>query len=321
MSRLRKFGAAAALATFAAFGPSLSTAQAADPVRILTARAGWQAVSVWYAKDQGLWSKHKLDVKHTSLDSSSSVMEAFISGQGDIAIANVGTSVNAFFKGVPLRIVAGTPASDYPVVAIAPEIKSLKDLKGKKVAIWSIPNDATLAIDTLMKKDGLTSGSDFTYVRVPNQNICDTLERGQADAGVMFEPYASACLLRKAKRIAPAGTVSFDPPKLVASSVVIVNSAFLEKNPDTVKAAVAAMNEAIQWAAKNKDKAVELLSKYSGEPKEAIALSYDSANFDITIDRDYHDKLLARYREAKLIARAPTEADLKTLYQTDLLRR
>jgi ABC-type nitrate/sulfonate/bicarbonate transport system substrate-binding protein len=297
------------------------SANAAETVRLFTARPGWQTISAWYATDLGLWTKHNVDVKHVSLDSSSSVMEAFISGQADMAVAIVGESVNAFFRGVPLRIVAGTPASDYPAVTFSPNITGLADLKGKKVAVWSIPNDATLAFDTQAKMHDLASGRDFTYVRVPNQNICDTLERGQADVGIMFEPYASACLLRKAKRIAPSGTISFDPPKLVASSVVIVNSSFLEKNRETVKAVLRAMNESIDWAAKNKPQAVDGLAKHSGAPKDAIALSYDSANFGMTIDRGYHDILLNRYREIGLIQRSPTDADMKTLYQTDIVQR
>ncbi len=293
--------------------------RAEDAVRLLTARPGWQAISVWYAKDLGLFAKHHVDVKHTSLNSSSSVMEAFVSGQGDMAVANVGTSVNAYFRGVPLRILDGTPASDYPLMTTSSTIKSIPDLKGKKIAVWSVPSDATLALGTLAKKQGLTADTDFTFVRVPAQNVCDTMKRNQADAGIVFEPYASACLLSGAQRIAPSGTISFDPPKLVSSSVVIVNSAFLEKNPQAVKNVLMALDEAVSWAAKNKDQAVQSLSKYSGEPSNAIALSYDSANFSTKIDRGYHDILLQRYREAGLINRAPTEAEMKTLYQTNLI--
>lgn len=303
-------------------GVSLSSASAfsAEAIRILTARPGWQAISVWYAKDLGLFAKHNVEVNHTSLDSSPAVMEAFVSGQGDLAIANVGTAVNAYFRGVPLRIVAGTPASDYPIMAAASEIKGLADLKGKKIAIWSVPSDATLALDTVVKKQGMNAGADFTYVRVPAQNVCDTIKRGQADAGIVFEPYASACLLNGTHRVAPAGTISFDPPKLVSSSVVIVNADFLAKHRDAVKAVVQALDEAVGWAAKNKVAAVKSLAKYSGQPENAISLSYDSANFNIAIDRGYHDILLKRYEQANLIHKAPTADDLKTLYQTDLVK-
>lgn len=294
-------------------------ARADDAVRLLTAKPGWQAISVWYAKDLGLFAKHHVDMNHTSLNSSPAVMEAFISGQADMAVANVGTSVNAFFRGVPLRILDGTPASDYPLMTTSSAIKSIADLKGKKIAVWSVPSDATLAFNMLAKKQGLTAGTDFTFVKVPAQNVCDTMKRDQADAGIVFEPYASACLVNGARRISPSGTISFDPPKLVSSSVVIVNAAFLEKNPQAVKGVLEALDEAINWAAKNKEKAVESLSKYSGEAAGAIALSYDSANFSTKIDRGYHDILLQSYREAGLIHRAPTEADLKTLYQTNLI--
>lgn len=298
-----------------------AAAQAQEQVRLLTARPGWQAISIWYAKDLGMFTKNKVDLKHTSLDSSNSVMEAFVSGQADMAVANVGTSVNAFFRGVPLRILDGTPASDYPLMTTSSSINSLSDLKGKKIAVWSVPSDATLALDTLAKKQGLTAGTDFTYVRVPAQNVCDTVKRDQADIGITFEPYASACLQSGARRVAPAGTISFDPPKLVSSSVIIVNATFLEKNPEAVKGVLTALHEAVTWAAKNKTQAVDLLAKYSGEPATAIGLSYDTANFDTTIDRGYHDILLGRYREAGLIQRAPSPDDLNKLYQTGLIKR
>ena len=58
--------------------------------------------------------------------------------------------------------------------------------------------------------------------------------------------------------------------------------------------------------------------KAGAEPADAVALSYDSVNFDLTIDRGYHDLLLKRYLEAGLIKQAPSESELKTLYQTDL---
>jgi NitT/TauT family transport system substrate-binding protein len=278
-------------------------------------------ISPWYAKDLGLFAKHNVNVKHTALDSSSSVMEAFVSGQGDMALVNVGTAVNAYFRGVPLRVLAGTPGSDYPVIAAKQSIKTLTDIKGKKIAIWSVPNDASLALDKTMKTKGLTAGTDYTYVRVPVQNICDTVKRNQADIGLLFEPYASYCLLNGAHRIAPVGTVSMDPPKLVASSVVIVNADFLKKNPEATKNALAALNDSVVWAKSHKKEAVASLAKYSGQPVAAVALSYDTVNFDLTIDRGYHNILLKRYLEAGLIKKEPSASDLKTLYQTGLLKR
>ena len=299
----------------------VTPASAADSVRLLTARPGWQMISPWYAKDLGLFAKHNIDIKHTALDSSSSVMEAFVSGQGDMALVNVGTAVNAYFRGVPLRVLAGTPGSDYPIIAANASIKTLADIKGKKIAIWSVPNDASLAFDKTMKAKGLTAGTDYTYVRVPVQNICDTVKRNQADIGLLFEPYASYCLLNGAHRIAPVGSASFDPPKLVASSVVIVNADFLKKNPEAVKNALAALNDSVVWAKSHKKEAVASLAKYSGQPADAVALSYDTVNFDLSIDRGYHDILLKRYLEAGMIKKAPSESDLKTLYQTGLLKR
>lgn len=297
-----------------------SFAQSEETVRLLTARPGWQMISPWWATDLGLWQKHGVEVEHIPLGSSAAVMEAFVSGQGDMAIVNIGTVVNAYFRGVPLRIVGSVPGSDYPVISMAPEIDGLDDVEGKTVAVWSIPNDATLAFDAAMAERGIASGTGFTYVQVPMPNICQTLQQGQVDVAIMFEPYASACMLEDANRIAPPGTVSFMPPKISSSSVVIANAAFLEENRDAVRRALAAIYETAEWAAENKEDASGLLSKYSGEEMDAVSLSYDNVNFDLTIDREYHGALLSKYVDTGLIDRAPTEEELQELYVTDLLQ-
>lgn len=298
-----------------------SAAQAADTIRLLTARPGWQAGLAWYARDLGLWQKYNLDVKHTALDASAAAMEAFVSGRGDIAIVNVGVAINAFFRGVPLKIIAGTPVADYPLFAVAPDIKELKDLKGRKIAVWSIPSDATIAIEFVLQKQKLQVNRDFSYVRVPAPNICETVKRGQADAGVVFEPYASACIHDGARRIGGPGAVSFDPPKLIPSSVIIVNARFLEQNRDAVARFLKAAADAVAWAGANKAEAVSRLVKYSGESEAAIALSYDTVKFSLAVDMPFHKIMLDRYLEVKLLSRAPTQSDLDNVYKLDLLAR
>ena len=47
------------------------------------------------------------------------------------------------------------------MMAASATIRSLADLKGKKIAIWSVPSDATLALETLVKKQGMNAGTDF----------------------------------------------------------------------------------------------------------------------------------------------------------------
>ena len=50
-------------------------AEAADTVRLLTARPGWQAGLAWDARDRGMWQKLDLFVQHSSLDTCAAAME------------------------------------------------------------------------------------------------------------------------------------------------------------------------------------------------------------------------------------------------------
>ncbi len=298
-----------------------AVAEAADTVRLLTARPGWQAGLAWDARDRGLWQKYNLDIQHTSLDTSAAAMEGFVSGRSDMAIVNVGVAVNAFFRGVPIAIIAGVPAADYPAFTMSPDIKELKDLKGKKIAVFSIPSDATIAIDFVLQKQGLLVNRDFTYVRAPAPNICETIKRGQADMGVVFEPHGSACILDGAKQVGGPGTVSFDPPRLIPSSVVVVNTKFLEQNRDVVVRFLKAAGEAVAWQGADKAGAVAQLAKYTGEPAAAISKSYDAVKFTLAVDLDFHKVMLERYLAVKLLPRAPTQADLDNLYKLDMVPR
>jgi NitT/TauT family transport system substrate-binding protein len=298
-----------------------AAAEAADTVRLLTARPGWQAGMAWDAKDRGLWQKYNLDVQHTSLDTSAAAMEGFVSGRSDMAIVNVGVAVNAFFRGVPIAIIAGAPAADYPAFTMSPDIKELKDLKGRKIAVFSIPSDATIAIDFVLQKQNLLVNRDFSYVRVPAPNICEALKRGQADMGVVFEPHGSACILEGAKQVGGPGAVSFDPPRLIPSSVVVVNSKFLEQNRDVVVRFLKAVGEAVAWAGADKAGAVAQLAKYTGEPEPAIAKSYDAVKFSLEVDMSFHKVMLERYLAVKLLPRAPSQSDLDNLYKLDMVPR
>jgi NitT/TauT family transport system substrate-binding protein len=295
-------------------------AQTTDAVKFLTARPGWQAGVPWFGTDLGIWERNNLKIQHTGLDSSRSVMEAFAAGQGDLAIINVSLVANAYFRGIPLTVIAGVPLSDYVAFAMNPEVKSLKDLKGKKVAVWAIPSEGTIALEHVLKKDyGYAVNKDFTYVRLPAPNLCTTLQRKEADAGVVFEPYASGCLLEGARRIAPKGGISFDPPKMVQSSVIVANPTFLKQKGETVRRFLQACRDINAHLAKNGNDAINILTKYSGEPRNAVAKSYEDVTFTIAIDLNFHRIMLDKYFEAKMLERKVSDADLAKLYDLSYL--
>ena len=299
---------------------SIAFAQSSDSLRLLTARPGWQHGFPWFGSDLGIWSRSNLKIQHTALDSSRSVMEAFAAGQGDLAIINVSIVANAYFRGVPLAIIGGVPLSDYVAFTMNPDVKALKDLKGKKVGIWAIPSEGSIALEQVLKKDfGYVVNKDFTYVRIPAPNLCSILQRKEADAAVVFEPYASACLLEGARRLGPPGTISFDPPKMVQSSVIIANPAFLKQKAEVVRRFLKACHDIDTHLAKNSSDAINILSKYSGEPKPAVAKSYEDVVFTIAIDLGFHKLMLDKYFEAKMLTQKVSDADMKKMYDLSFL--
>jgi len=137
----------------------------------------------------------------------------------------------------------------------------------------------------------------------------------------VFEPYASACLLEGARRLGPPGTISFDPPKMVQSSVIIASLAFLKQKGEVRAQVPRACRDINTHLSKNSSDAINILSKYSGEPKPAVAKSYEDVVFTIAIDLNLPSADADKYFEAKMLTRRLSDADMTRWYDLSYLPR
>ena len=176
--------AALALGLFLMAARIVGVAQAA-PLRLgYSDWPGWVAWQI--AIDKGWLTQAGLDVKFDWFDYSAS-MEAFAAGKidgdcltnGDALVMGAGGARN-----VMIMITDYSNGND--MIVARPGIKTLKDLKGKKIGIEIGLVDHLLLLDGL-KKQGMTQ-DDVTLVNSKTNETPQVLASGQVDAIGAWQP-------------------------------------------------------------------------------------------------------------------------------------
>jgi ABC-type taurine transport system substrate-binding protein len=176
------FGLALTLAAFAARPAS------ADPITVgYSDWPGWVAWQV--AIDKGWFKEAGLDVKFQWFDYSAS-MEAFAAGKIDAnCMTNGDTLVTGAGGGKGIMIMLTDYSDGNDMIVGKPGIKSLPDLKGKKVGLEVGLVEHLLLLNGL-KKNGM-SESDVSLVNSKTNETPQVLASGQVDAIGAWQPISN----------------------------------------------------------------------------------------------------------------------------------
>ncbi|MFM9836353.1 MAG: ABC transporter substrate-binding protein [Methylophilaceae bacterium] len=187
-SSFKKLIVAAAVPLTMAFS---NFSHAAEPLKI--AYSDWPGFVAWQvAIDKGWFKEAGLDVKFEWFDYGAS-MEAFTAGKVDAVLVTNGDALVVGSGGAKNSIVLITDYSNGNDMIIAkPGIKTLKDLKGKKVGTELGIVDHLLLLYGL-EKAGMKE-SDVTLVNTKINDTPQALAAGDLAAIGVFEPSASQAL-------------------------------------------------------------------------------------------------------------------------------
>jgi sulfonate transport system substrate-binding protein len=182
-------GLAGALGGAAAMAGGLAHA---DDKRLRLAFCGQLLCVVPYevTRARGHFKAEGLDVELVYTRGGSQAMQALVGGAVDYAGTSFDVALLAFSKGAKIQRFASTGRLPLFALATAPkavkEIKSVKDLEGRTVAVSALGNADHSLLLYLLKK----AGADASKVRFAalGTNLYDALRLGQVDAGMVQEP-------------------------------------------------------------------------------------------------------------------------------------
>jgi NitT/TauT family transport system substrate-binding protein len=187
-----------------------------------------------YFKDEGL------TVKFIRFDSAAKAMAPL--GTGELAVASGATSAalyNAVKRGVPLKIVAdkasNPPGYGFEALLVRKDlegtIKTVADLKGRKIAISAAGNSEDFLVDYALRKAGMTIHDvEPIYLGFP-QHIAAFTNKG-IDASLSVEPSISS-ILKADKAVRFLGVDQLYPN--FETAVVFYSEKFIKERPEDAK--------------------------------------------------------------------------------------
>ncbi|MFJ2295232.1 aliphatic sulfonate ABC transporter substrate-binding protein [Streptomyces sp. NPDC087894] len=232
-------------------------------------------------------------VKPSTFNAGPSEIEALNAGSIDIGFIGPSPSINGYSKskGQSLRIIGGSASGGVKLVVNPEKIKTLDDLKGKKIATPQLGNTQDVAFlnwisEKGWKVDAQSGKGDVSVVRSDNKVTPDAFKSGSLDGAWVPEPTASK-LVSEGRKVLLDESKLWPDDKFVITNV-IVSQKFLSEHPDVVDAVLRGTVNTNKWINANPDKAKasanSALEKLSGKALPAEVLDPAWESIQITDD-------------------------------------
>ena len=144
--------------------------------------------ALFVARDRGYYQKEGLDVD-LILMRGGVASQALIAGNVDFTTVPT-AGLQAALQGVPLKVVLSTFHKAMFWLYSRPEIRSVKDLAGKKVAVSSFGAAGDSALRELIKKSALDENRDVAILAIgTTATRLGALSAGVVDAAMMTFPH------------------------------------------------------------------------------------------------------------------------------------
>jgi NitT/TauT family transport system substrate-binding protein len=225
MNLIRRITCLALLAVAA-----LPSFMSAAPLKI--AYSDWPGWVAWEVAIQKGWIKEAgVDAEFLWFEYGPS-MEAFTAGKVDAVMVTNGDAIVTGANGAKNVIIMLTDYSNGNDMIVAkPGIKSVKDLKGKKIGL-EVGFVEHLMLLNALKKAGLTE-ADITIVNTPTAQTPQVFASGQVDAVAAWQPNAGQAL--KAVAGSTAIYTSADEPGLIYDTITVSPQSLAQRRADWVK--------------------------------------------------------------------------------------
>jgi len=159
------------------------------------------------------------------------------------------------------------PASAHGLlVAEGSAIRSLADIKGKKIA-FARGTSAHLVTLRLLAKAGLTY-NDIVPVYLPPADGAKALVGGSVDAWVVWDPFLALAQSRQKVRV-----IATTKDIVNGNSVYVANPDFAAKHPRALAAVMEEVKRVTEWAAQNRDQFAEKLAAAIGIDRDVERLA------------------------------------------------
>jgi NitT/TauT family transport system substrate-binding protein len=262
---------------------------------------------------QGFFEDEGLDLKLETAEGGAAIVPGVMSGQYQFGFSNSVSLLLAQSQGLAIKAVSagvastGKDGNDFGgvVVPADSDIKSAKDLAGKKIAVNTLNNINTITINAAVRADG-GDPSKIQYVELGFPDIAPAVASGDVDAGQLVEPFLTIATSGGDRQVS-SNYVATDPDLMVG--MYFTSEKYLEEHSDVVDGFTAAMQKSLAYASDHPDEARAILSEYTnidaGVQEKVVLPGWPSE-----IETESIDKLADLMVEDKMVDSKPDASAL-----------
>lgn len=233
------------------------------------------------AKDAGFLEKYNIQLteQHATVGGVA-IMPILVSGQADVVENGASSAIIARSRGAKVTAVAAgyTAGGDFDTtryyVGKDSNIKSAKDLIGKRVAVVSVGATPDIALSIWLGKNGVENGQ-VQRIAIPYANMTDALMNGQVDAIGLIDVFYRP--LEAGENAAKVDLLFRDREGLPTDKLFLsytFSDDYIAKHPDVIKAFIAALKETLVWVRAHPAEANKIISEHYKLPLDKLSAPF-----------------------------------------------
>ena len=245
--------------------------------------------ALFVARDQGYFQKEGLDVELI-------LMRGGVANQaligGNVEFTTVPTAgLQAALQGAPLKVVLSTFHKPMFWLYSRPQIRSVKELHNKKIAVSSLGAAGDSALRELIKKSGMDENRDVAVLAIgTTATRLGALSTGVVDAAMMTFPHNITAAQAGFREL-----VSFIASDIIQlQGAIVTREALLNTQPDVVEKFLRATIKGIIYYSTNRSGAIQILARDVKTQESLAAKIYDLVKPALTPESILNDDLQKR---------------------------
>jgi NitT/TauT family transport system substrate-binding protein len=265
-----------------------------NSIKIGYLRGDLHHLSFFVASERELYQEEGLEIEPVFFSNGVEEMDAFTSGSIDIGYLGIAPAllkrINAETK---IKIVAAVNYHGSAIVIpIDSSLNSISDLKSNIVAIPGYGTVQNILLNMALEQSGIDR-NEVNMTQIGPWNMQVTLERGDIDAFIAWEPYpAKAVGEGQGKYLVKSSEIWKNHP----CCVLAVREDFLEDHRDIVEKVVKIHVNATNWIKANLNEAASIGAKWTGVEQSIIIIAMNNIKYDYYPDKKsmgtYLEKLI-----------------------------
>jgi NitT/TauT family transport system substrate-binding protein len=276
----------------------VAPAGAAEKLRVGKAVAfAWTFTPLDVGIETGQFAKHGLDVEASAAAGDAKLQQALAAGSLDMGIGS-GPGMAFMAKGVPAKAVGvmyGAPKNMAVMVAYNSPIKTVDDLKGKKLGCTTVGSLTYWIGDRITQQKGW--GADGIKM-VPIGGMPPAraaMKTNQIDGYIGALESGYSLEEQKEWRVITSATPFVED---FITHVFFASNELIDKKPELVRAFLKGWMDTIAFMKANKEKTVEITSKVINVSPSVAARAYDEQIGTFSTDGTFNPKAVATLKKS-----------------------